>query len=101
MIGCLALAFGGILAFGLMQMDGLAGKAGWRWIFIIEGIVSPSTQLRTREYARILTFHFDREGHLRGILWRLLLLGRFPRKSPHIMELSQSAGVRFCHSARQ
>ena len=22
-----------------MQMEGLAGKAGWRWIFIIEGVV--------------------------------------------------------------
>lgn len=39
-IGCLASAFGGILAYGVMQMDGLAGKAGWRWIFIMEGIVS-------------------------------------------------------------
>ncbi|CAF9932168.1 MAG: hypothetical protein HETSPECPRED_008285 [Heterodermia speciosa] len=39
-IGCIALAFGGILAFGLMQMDGLAGKAGWRWIFIIEGTIT-------------------------------------------------------------
>ena len=41
-IGCIANAFGGILAFGLEQMDGLAGKKGWRWIFIIEGIVSSS-----------------------------------------------------------
>ncbi|KAL9596320.1 MAG: hypothetical protein Q9219_005874 [cf. Caloplaca sp. 3 TL-2023] len=39
-IGCIALAFGGILAYGLMQMDGLSGKAGWRWIFIMEGIIT-------------------------------------------------------------
>lgn len=39
-IGVLASAFGGILAYGLMQMDGLAGKTGWRWIFIIEGIIT-------------------------------------------------------------
>lgn len=39
LIGCVAAAFGGILAFGLMQMEGLAGYGGWRWIFIIEGIV--------------------------------------------------------------
>lgn len=38
-IGCIALAFGGILAYGLMQMDGLSGKTGWRWIFIMEGVV--------------------------------------------------------------
>ncbi|KAF2219522.1 major facilitator superfamily domain-containing protein [Elsinoe ampelina] len=39
-IGCVASAFAGILAFGLMQMDGIAGKTGWRWIFIIEGIIT-------------------------------------------------------------
>ncbi|KAI4111941.1 MAG: hypothetical protein LQ345_006662 [Seirophora villosa] len=37
-IGCLSLAFGGILAYGLMQMDGIQGKEGWRWIFIMEGV---------------------------------------------------------------
>ena len=47
-IGCLALAFGGILAYGLMQMDGIAGKTGWRWIFIMEGIVSFLPKLRPR-----------------------------------------------------
>ncbi|KAH7059045.1 general substrate transporter [Macrophomina phaseolina] len=30
--------FSGILAYGLMQMKGLAGMNGWRWINIIEGI---------------------------------------------------------------
>lgn len=39
-IGCLANAFSGILAYGLMQMDGLSGLAGWRWIFIMEGLVT-------------------------------------------------------------
>ena len=39
-IGCVASAFAGILAYGLMQMNGLAGKTGWRWIFIIEGILT-------------------------------------------------------------
>lgn len=31
LIGCLASACAGILAFGLMQMEGLAGYRGWRW----------------------------------------------------------------------
>ena len=30
--------FGGILAYGLQQMNGVDGKAGWRWIFIWEGV---------------------------------------------------------------
>ncbi|ENH72348.1 hypothetical protein FOC1_g10000659 [Fusarium oxysporum f. sp. cubense race 1] len=32
--------FGGVLAYGLQQMDGLAGYEGWRWIFIMEGVVT-------------------------------------------------------------
>jgi MFS family permease len=32
--------FGGILAYGFQQMDGLGGEAGWRWIFIMEGILT-------------------------------------------------------------
>ncbi|GLB14927.1 hypothetical protein AtubIFM61612_004732 [Aspergillus tubingensis] len=40
LIGSTASGFGGILAYGLMQMDGLGGKSGWRWIFIIEGILT-------------------------------------------------------------
>ncbi|KAF4865654.1 putative transporter [Colletotrichum siamense] len=36
----LAGAFSGLLAFVIVRMDGLAGIAGWRWIFIIEGIAS-------------------------------------------------------------
>ncbi|PGG95220.1 hypothetical protein AJ79_10178 [Helicocarpus griseus UAMH5409] len=32
--------FSSILAFGLMQMEGLRGYLGWRWIFIIEGILT-------------------------------------------------------------
>ncbi|KAF8469445.1 MFS general substrate transporter [Gautieria morchelliformis] len=31
-------AFGGLLAFGITKMNGIAGLAGWRWIFILEGI---------------------------------------------------------------
>jgi MFS family permease len=39
-IGCVVAAFCGILAYGLGQMKGLANLSGWRWIFIIEGIIS-------------------------------------------------------------
>lgn len=31
-------AFSGLLAFGLQHMEGIGGLAGWRWIFIIEGL---------------------------------------------------------------
>ncbi|THZ84376.1 MFS general substrate transporter [Aureobasidium pullulans] len=36
----LAGAFGGILAYGISFMRGTAGKEGWAWIFILEGIAT-------------------------------------------------------------
>ncbi|PNP40200.1 hypothetical protein TGAMA5MH_07855 [Trichoderma gamsii] len=33
-------AFSGLLAFGISKMDGVGGLAGWRWIFILEGIAT-------------------------------------------------------------
>ncbi|KAI0802820.1 retrograde regulation protein 2 [Xylaria sp. FL0064] len=36
----LAGAFSGLLAFAIEKLDGKGGLAGWRWIFIIEGIVT-------------------------------------------------------------
>ncbi|GAB1526070.1 hypothetical protein RhiTH_009236 [Rhizoctonia solani] len=33
-------AFGGLLARGISEMNGLGGKAGWAWIFILEGILT-------------------------------------------------------------
>ncbi|PQE30231.1 major facilitator superfamily transporter protein [Rutstroemia sp. NJR-2017a WRK4] len=42
LFSCAALsgAFGGLLAYGILQMDGVSGVAGWRWVYIIEGIFS-------------------------------------------------------------
>ena len=36
----LAGAFGGLLASGLGEMGGVQNYSGWRWIFIIEGIIT-------------------------------------------------------------
>ncbi|KAF2014647.1 MFS general substrate transporter [Aaosphaeria arxii CBS 175.79] len=33
-------AFSGLLAFGIAKMDGIAGLEGWRYIFILEGILT-------------------------------------------------------------
>lgn len=39
-IGCLASAFSGIIAYGLIHLNGRGGLAGWRWIFVVEGLLT-------------------------------------------------------------
>ena len=36
----LATAFAGLIALGIFQMGGMAGLSGWRWLFIIQGLVT-------------------------------------------------------------
>ncbi|KAI0024960.1 MFS general substrate transporter [Xylariomycetidae sp. FL0641] len=36
----LAGAFGGLLASAIGKMDGIRGYSGWRWIFILEGLLT-------------------------------------------------------------
>jgi MFS family permease len=36
----LAGSFGGLLAAAIANMDGLGGKEGWAWIFILEGLAT-------------------------------------------------------------
>lgn len=40
LIGNLCSAFSNILAYGLMQMEGVGGVRGWSWIFIMEGLIT-------------------------------------------------------------
>jgi hypothetical protein len=35
LIGSMASALSGILAYGVMQMKGLGGLSGWEWIFVV------------------------------------------------------------------
>ncbi|KAG6854666.1 hypothetical protein C0991_003314 [Blastosporella zonata] len=41
----LAGAFGGILAYAIGKMEGVGGRRGWEWIFIIEGILTVAVSL--------------------------------------------------------
>lgn len=63
-------AFGGLLARGIIEMDGLGGLHGWQWIFILEGILTfavgmcflfsvssfPILRLRLRKLSRMVNF---------------------------------------------
>ncbi|KAK2787888.1 hypothetical protein FQN51_003059 [Onygenales sp. PD_10] len=39
-VNVIANGFGSLLAYGIIRMDGLSGISGWRWIFIIEGLMT-------------------------------------------------------------
>jgi MFS family permease len=41
--GILGPCISGILAYGIRNMDGIHGKEGWRWILILEGILTIAT----------------------------------------------------------
>lgn len=45
LIGTAAAGFGGILGYGLSRMNGLQGMEGWRWLFIMEGIITVTVGL--------------------------------------------------------
>ncbi|KAI1362954.1 retrograde regulation protein 2 [Xylaria arbuscula] len=36
----LAGAFGGLLAWGVFHLDGVSNLAGWRWLYILEGLIT-------------------------------------------------------------
>jgi len=61
----MAGAFGGLLAFGIGKMEGIGGKAGWSWIFILEGIltviVSCVSPLMIKDWPRTAKFLTEKE----------------------------------------
>ena len=47
-------AFSGLLAFGIANMDGVGGRPGWAWIFLLEGIATVSYTHLTLPTKRIV-----------------------------------------------
>lgn len=43
-------SFGGLLAAAIGKMNGLGGRPGWAWIFILEGIVSFPPLLQCQQF---------------------------------------------------
>ena len=43
--GVLGPCVSGLLAYGIREMNGIQGKEGWRWIFILEGVITIAISL--------------------------------------------------------
>ncbi|OAG43492.1 hypothetical protein AYO21_02429 [Fonsecaea monophora] len=75
--GCLSSAAGGILAYGLMQIGGAGGLRGWRWILIVEGLITSVIALLSYIFlvdfpdmaAKSWNFLTDRESM--HVIWRI------------------------------
>ncbi|KAG5298643.1 transmembrane transporter [Histoplasma ohiense] len=65
LIGCVAAALSGILAFGFSQMAGIQGMGGWRWIFILQGLLTIAVAI----LIFIFIVDFPDKGHK---AWRFL-----------------------------
>jgi MFS family permease len=52
----LATAFAGLIAAGIFQLDGARGMAGWRWLFIIQGVSSAQKEVETSLLTRRCRF---------------------------------------------
>lgn len=61
-----------LLAFALLHMDGIHGWAGWRWLFLIEGLITlsigiasfflmPASAVQTKAWFRPKGWFNDRE----------------------------------------
>lgn len=64
LISVLVGGFSNLLAYGLIQMDGLQGLGGWQWIFIIEGLITQLVAIG----AWFLIVDFPDKAHQKGLL---------------------------------
>ncbi|RKU40272.1 hypothetical protein DL546_002380 [Coniochaeta pulveracea] len=71
-------AFSGLLAFGISKMDGVGGYEGWRWIFILEGIltviVAALAFFVLHDFPETATFLTEEERAF--VVWRLKYQGQ-------------------------
>lgn len=66
-------AFSGLLAFAIAKMNGVGGYEGWRWIFILEGlltvVVAVFAYFLMYDYPETARFLTEREKKF--VIWRL------------------------------
>ncbi|KXS21310.1 MFS general substrate transporter [Gonapodya prolifera JEL478] len=74
-------SFSGLLAYGVANMNGLGNLSGWRWLFILEGLVSVILGIATiwclPDYPQTCSFLTTRE--------KEIIVGRLPPTGPSVV----------------
>ncbi|RPA99629.1 MFS general substrate transporter [Choiromyces venosus 120613-1] len=80
-------AFSGLLAFAIAKMDGVGGYEGWRWIFILEGILTVVVAVVAffTLYDFPETASFLTEEERRFVVWRLKYQGSIDMRSEALL----------------
>ncbi|KAJ3339690.1 hypothetical protein HDU93_007916 [Gonapodya sp. JEL0774] len=78
----IATGFGGLIAYGVSNMNGIAGLAGWRWLFILEGVPTIIAGIANLfilpDYPQTCKFLTERE--------KEVLISRLPPSAPSMHE---------------
>ncbi|KAI1356299.1 major facilitator superfamily domain-containing protein [Xylaria sp. FL0043] len=85
-------AFSGLLAYAIAKLDGVAGLAGWRWIFILEGIatvvIAFTAFFLLYDFPETATFLTEEERAF--VIFRLKYQGQSEDKDEGALRVSQA-----------
>ncbi|KIJ27074.1 hypothetical protein M422DRAFT_271761 [Sphaerobolus stellatus SS14] len=94
----LTLIISSFLAYGILHMRGVAGKAGWRWLFLIEGLLTltlgvatffmmPASPTQTKTWFRPKGWFTERE--------EVIMVNRVLRDDPTKSDMHNREGLSF------
>lgn len=92
----MAGAFGGLLATAIANMDGVRGLSNWRWIFILEGILTMLIGIMSF----FLVTDFPREAKWLSPAEKEFVLAKTQADEPHTAPVSAGDVVRFLKDPR-
>ncbi|KAI0389351.1 major facilitator superfamily domain-containing protein [Xylariaceae sp. FL0594] len=85
-------AFSGLLAFAIAKLDGLGGLEGWRWIFILEGLVTVVVAIAAyfilHDFPETATFLTEEERAF--VIFRLKYQGSSDHESASGVQVAQT-----------
>ncbi|KAI1827963.1 major facilitator superfamily domain-containing protein [Xylaria intraflava] len=85
-------AFSGLLAFAIAKLDGLGGLEGWRWIFILEGLVTVVVAVAAffilHDFPETATFLTEEERAF--VIFRLKYQGHMDAKDERSTQIAQA-----------